>query len=306
MSVLDFILNPPGGLSLVEILAIAFILGILHGITPDEHTWPITFSYAIGSYSTKGGAKAGFTFSLGFTAQRAILTTLGFVGLAAIYLKYNLDGPVYIVVGFVMFIAGAYILKGYHLHLPLDWLMGGREHHTPRSERLQPHEEAMKPIPVRMALTHGFIAGWGFGAFASIVTFILAPQVPSIWDAPLVGVFFGLGTMAMQITIGALFANLARMGRLTTDQVKCIGQKTAANTLYYGGVAFAAIGGAIIALPALDNVAISTGNPVPNLNSLGIAFFLVVIVVGLIGGFSFYHAWRNACRVPDLDRTLEK
>jgi ABC-type nickel/cobalt efflux system permease component RcnA len=30
----------------------ALVLGVIHGITPDEHTWPITFSYAIGSYST--------------------------------------------------------------------------------------------------------------------------------------------------------------------------------------------------------------------------------------------------------------
>jgi len=40
---------------------------MLHGITPDEHTWPITFSYAVGEYSTRGGMKAGFLFSLGFT-----------------------------------------------------------------------------------------------------------------------------------------------------------------------------------------------------------------------------------------------
>ena len=51
---LNEILNPPTGLSLTEILVFSLILGMLHGATPDEHTWPITFSYAIGKYSTKG------------------------------------------------------------------------------------------------------------------------------------------------------------------------------------------------------------------------------------------------------------
>ncbi|MGC8671521.1 MAG: hypothetical protein ACP5TJ_01340, partial [Candidatus Micrarchaeia archaeon] len=52
-------------------LLLSFLLGLVHGITPDEHTWPITFSYAVGSYSTKKGMKAGLIFSSGFTLQRA-------------------------------------------------------------------------------------------------------------------------------------------------------------------------------------------------------------------------------------------
>lgn len=40
-------------------LITAFLLGIVHGITPDEHTWPITFSYAIKSNSATRGMKQG-------------------------------------------------------------------------------------------------------------------------------------------------------------------------------------------------------------------------------------------------------
>ena len=36
-------------------LITSYLLGIIHGVTPDEHTWPITFSYSVGSYSMKGG-----------------------------------------------------------------------------------------------------------------------------------------------------------------------------------------------------------------------------------------------------------
>ena len=69
---IQYVLNPSDNLALGTILVIALILGIMHGATPDEHTWPITFSYAIGSYSTRKGMKAGFAFSAGFTIQRAI------------------------------------------------------------------------------------------------------------------------------------------------------------------------------------------------------------------------------------------
>ena len=181
IDLLSFLHPSTVGLTLGVILFFAFILGILHGITPDEHTWPITFSYAVGSYSTRGGMKAGFTFSLGFIIQRSILTTLGYLGLAQIYLTYNLDGPVYVLVGIFMFIAGYYILKGKYIHLPFDRLLGGYSHHTTKSQRIPPHEleHEPEPVPLRLAIVHGFVAGFGFGAYSTIITFILAPQVPA-------------------------------------------------------------------------------------------------------------------------------
>ena len=297
---LSTILNPSSGLGVGVILVIAFVLGTLHGVTPDEHTWPITFSYSIGSYSTRGGMKSGFMFSLGFTAQRAILTTLGFLGLAAVYLTYNLDGPVYIIVGAAMFIAGAYILKGTYIHLPIDRLLG-REHHSTQAERLPLHETEVKPVPVRMAIVHGFIAGWGIGAYASIVVFILAPQMPSVFLAPLVGLFFGLGTMCMQIVLGAVFANIMRVKKLSIDQIKYVGRSASARTLYLGGIAFALIGSLIVAFPFLDQLAISTGNPIPNLDSIGIASFLVIIVIGLIGFGNVYRGYRELTRSQKIE-----
>lgn len=194
---LSSILNPPEGLTLSAILAISFILGLFHGATPDEHTWPITFSYSVGSYSTKGGMKAGFMFSLGFTAQWAFLTTLGFLGLAAVYWAFDLNGLIYVVVGIVMFIAGSYVLKGRYLHLPFDALLKGRSHHTSSAERVPLHEAHMHSVSLGMATVHGLVAGFGFGAYATIITFVLSPQVPGLVYAPLPGLVFGLGTMVM-------------------------------------------------------------------------------------------------------------
>lgn len=294
---LNFLLNPPTDLTVSVVLGIALILGMLHGVTPDEHTWPITFSYSIGSYSSKGGMKSGFMFSLGFMIQRAFLTTLGFLGLATIYKTYNLDGPIYIIVGIAMFAAGAYLSKGRYVHIPFDSLLGGKLHHTQSAERIQPHEE-ISEVPLRMATLHGLIAGFGFGAYATIITFILAPHVPSIIYAPLVGLAFGFGTMLMQIVLGAAFANIMRVKRLTIDQIKFIGKSAAARTLYLGGIAFAIIGVLIAAFPILNKVALNTGSQIPNLDSIGVASGLVIAVVGVIGLGSLYSSYRELKKIP--------
>ncbi|MDE1852195.1 MAG: hypothetical protein KGI38_00415 [Thaumarchaeota archaeon] len=292
---LGFILNPPAGLAAPVVLVIAIILGMLHGLTPDEHTWPITFSYSVGSYSTRGGMKAGLMFSTGFTIQRSILAALGFAGLAAVYQLYNLAGYVYVVVGIGMLLAGYYLLKGTDIHVPLDRLFGGREHHSTKAERVPFHESegGMKPVPLRLATAHGFIAGWGLGAYASIIAIILAPRMPNIYYAALVGTCFGIGTMFTQIILGSFFANIMRVKKLTVDQIKYVGRSAAARTLYLGGIAFAIIGVLVVAFPFLNSIAISTGNPIPNLDSVGLESVLVLVVVGLIGFGNLYKGYKE-------------
>ncbi len=271
------------------------ILGMLHGLTPDEHTWPITFSYSIGSYSTRGGMRAGFMFSGGFTVQRTILAALGFAGLATVYKAYNLDGYVYVLVGIGMLLAGYYLLKGTDVHIPLDRFLGGKEHHTTKAERLPMHEseDKPKPVPLKLATAHGFIAGWGIGAYASIIVFILAPQMPNIFYAALVGTAFGIGTMFMQIIIGSVFANIMKVKKLTIEQIKYVGRSAAARTLYLGGLAFAAIGALIVAFPFIDSLAIGTGNPIPNLSSIGVSSVLVLLTVGVIGFGNLYMGYKE-------------
>jgi hypothetical protein len=293
------ILNPQGNLPLWLILVTSLILGLLHGATPDEHTWPITFSYAIGSYSSRRGAKAGFLFSLGFTAQRSLLTTLGFLGLASFYRTLNLDGPVYIIVGLVMTIAGSYVVRGKYLHIPLDLFLRGERHHSDQAERVPLHEE-IREVPLRMTVIHGLIAGFGFGAYATIITFVLAPQVPNVVYAPLPGLMFGLGTMCMQIIFGAAFGAILRLKGMSQEEVKTVGKKTAGKTLYYGGMAFVAAGVLVVTLPLVDSWAIGTGNPIPNLDAINIGFLLVVLVVGVIGIYSMIASYREVSKTRRL------
>lgn len=292
---LNSLLHPAHGLAVPVILGIAMVLGMLHGLTPDEHTWPITFSYSIGSYSSRGGMKAGFMFSGGFTIQRTILAAMGFAGLAAVYEVYNLDGYVYVIVGLGMLLAGYYLLKGTDVHVPLDRLLGGKQHHTGQAERVPMHEseDGVKPVPLRLATAHGFIAGWGLGAYASIIVFILAPQMPNVLYAALVGTSFGVGTMFMQVILGTVFANIMRLKKLTLEQIKYVGRSAAARTLYLGGMAFAVIGALVIAFPALGTLALRTGSTIPNLDSVGVATILVLLTVGVIGLGNLYLGYRE-------------
>ena len=193
-----------------------------------------------------------------------------------------------------MLLAGYYLLKGTDIHVPLDRLLGAREHHTTAAERVPMHESVdSKPVPLKLATAHGFIAGWGLGAYASVIVFVLAPQMPNIYYAALVGTSFGVGTMIMQIILGSVFANIMRVKKLSIDQIKYVGRSAAARTLYLGGLAFAMIGGLIVAFPFLDTIAISTGNPIPNLDSIGVATVLVLFTVGVIGLTSIYLGYRE-------------
>jgi hypothetical protein len=62
--------SPQHGLAVGVALLTAFLLGVVHGVAPDEHTWPITFSYAVGSFSARKGMRSALAFSLAFTLQR--------------------------------------------------------------------------------------------------------------------------------------------------------------------------------------------------------------------------------------------
>ncbi|HYA91041.1 MAG TPA: hypothetical protein VEK32_06055 [Thermodesulfobacteriota bacterium] len=83
----------------LEALLYSFLFGLLHGILPDEHTWPITFSYAIGGASGKEGIKAELYFSAPLTVQRMLISELAYLALAPFLLSPEINGIVYVVVG---------------------------------------------------------------------------------------------------------------------------------------------------------------------------------------------------------------
>ncbi|MCL4435066.1 MAG: hypothetical protein M1399_09990 [Actinobacteria bacterium] len=284
-----------GGLA---ILLIAFLLGVVHGITPDEHTWPITFSYAIGGYSTKKGLRAGLIFSFAFTLQRAIASELAYLGFSRIFTFGSVDYVVYIVVGLVMAVAGVMIVhrgRPFHLHLP------GLASYKKSSLHTGTHVENDRPAWIDdprpwMPAVHGFIAGWGFGAFALILYTTLSPAMHSIYLGWVPGALFGIGTMVVQVIAGMFFGWWASRRGLSEDAIRQVALRTAANTLKWGGLAFLSGGIFGLAFPGLAGTTVSTGIHVHNLDHLGLPIVLVIVAVVLVGFITLareMRAWKE-------------
>jgi hypothetical protein len=269
-------------------LIYSLLFGLLHGILPDEHTWPITFSYAIGGATGKEGMKAGFYFSLAFTIQRALLSEASYLALAPFLLSPTVNGAVYMIVGLTMGIAGEIVLRKnhyVHFHLFGHHHENVREMGTSVSVLTKKHSETplahTTPPPVGWTLVHGFIAGFGFGGFSLFVNTVAAPAMPNGWVGFLPGLFFGIGTMIVLTSIGLLFgASLRRSSSLTEEQIKRIGSQTGGRTLLFGGLLFAVFGA--ITLLGWDRFfPIDTGY-------LLIGLFMILIAIP-----AFIFSWRE-------------
>lgn len=279
--------NPQNFSSIFSILTTAFLLGIVHGFTPDEHTWPITFSYSIGSYSTKGGFKTGLLFSLAFTFQRAVASELSYYALERILTKPDVVPVIYIFVGIVMSFAGAYIIglgKNFELFEGLEKIL---LKFFKIKEQTKNANEKSRPIPIYMVLLHGFIAGWGTGAFAIIVYTVLATKMPNAYTGFLPGLLFGLGTMATQIIIGMFAGRFMERLKIPKKGIEYIARRTSGLTLFWGGLAFVLAAALEISFPELIQMRFITPIKVHNLHNLGVGFFLVIFIILFILTASF-------------------
>ncbi len=238
-------------------LTYSLLFGLLHGILPDEHTWPITFSYAIGGASGWEGMRAGLYFSAAFTFQRMIVSELAYLALAPFLRLPLLDGIVYVAVGVVMTAAGAFVLRrNRYLHLHLlghHHEAGNGMECTSNVLKIHHAHKAQVPQapPVRWTLVHGFIAAFGFGPFSLFVNTVAASAMGSAWLGFLPGLLFGLGTMITLAAVGALFGASLRWTRLLSEEeIRRIGSQTGGRTLFFGGLLFALAG--ILALSGWD------------------------------------------------------
>lgn len=269
--------SPHHGLSAGMVIVTAFLLGLVHGIAPDEHTWPITFSYALGSFSARKGMRSALAFSLSFTAQRALLSELAYLGLLHVAGNATWNAVIYIAVGTVMVLAAFYVLRlrcSLHLHL---WPPSVGGCHRPRYAETA--EWAGRTPSAAMAAVHGFLAGCGLGAFALIMATVLAPAMPSAAIGWVPGAAFGLGTTAVLAGAGAVIGSLIRRQRLPRQLAERVAQEGAGWTLLAGGVLFAVAGAAGLVTPSVMTAGITTGIHVPGLDQLGVGTLLVALVV---------------------------
>ena len=237
-------------------LTYSLLFGLLHGILPDEHTWPITFSYAIGGASGREGVKASLYFSAAFTLQRMLVSELAYLALAPFLLSASVNGIVYIVVGLAMSAAGGIVLfsgRYPHLHFVGHHHEESMPRETTTALLARTHSKTKEATAPRAqwAIAHGFIAGFGFGGFSLFVNAVAAPAMPSPWIGFLPGLAFGFGTMVSLVIVGALFgASLRWSHSLSENEIKRIGGQTGGRTLFFGGILFGAAG--IATLLGLD------------------------------------------------------
>ncbi len=274
------LLLAPSHPDILAALVTALLLGLLHGIVPDEHTWPITFSYSVGSYSTRRGLFAGLLFSLSFTIQRAIACELAWLGLAYWMRNEWLNRALLVPIGVLMFWGG--------------WVMLRKRTHYADAET----ESAWSHFTAGMPAVHGFIAGWGFGAFALILYTTLAPAMPSAAWGWLPGAVFGLGTTLIQGTTGALFGQLAVSRKLTPEATRELALFTASRTQRGGGAAYVVAGLASLLFPQLTRWQIETGVPVLGFDHLDLPLIIAILGVVGVGLGSFFSRLHSLGQQP--------
>lgn len=256
-------------------IPIAIGLGILHGITPDEHTWPITFSYAVGSYSSRGGRLAGLRFSLAFTLQRSLAAEIAWFAIGALPLSIRSLFAVDLIVGAVMVLSGLAVLRK-------------------RSGNTELERPAHSKLVSRLPYLHGFIAGWGVGAFAVVVYTVLVPAMPSAWIGWLPGAAFGLGTAITQSLFGGAIGSWMQRRDLSDNARTFVARQVSGRTLRGAGTAFVAIGLAGAIWPnTINGIAISLPIAVPNLDRIDAGLFLAIPAVLAVAAHSFWWALRN-------------
>ncbi|MES2407387.1 MAG: sulfite exporter TauE/SafE family protein [Pseudomonadota bacterium] len=274
-------------------LITALLLGLIHGMVPDEHTWPITFSYAVGSYSTRKGLRAGLLFSLTFTVQRAIASELAWLGLSQWMQIGWLNQALFVPIGLLMAGGGWLMLRqrrAMHLHLI------GECHEA----RLDDSAESTHWTRMTgwMPALHGFVAGWGFGAFALILYTTLAPAMPSAAWGWVPGALFGLGTLIVQAVAGALFGKMAASRKLSPQAIRAVALTTAARTLLWGGAAYTAAGVFGLSFPKLADWSINTGLHVHGLSHIDLPLVLAVVCVAGVGLGTFFTQTRALRSTP--------
>ena len=259
-------------------------LGMLHGVIPDEHTWPITFSYSVGSATGRGGMLSGTFFASAFTLQRAIMAQLVYFALAS-YLAFDegLNALVYVAVGIAMSLAGYLILSG---KLP-SWHPLARFLRT--HARTHYDEKGIsRRVPTHWCVIHGFIAGFGVdtGLFTTFIYLVAVPAMPAAYLGFAPGAAFGFGTLIVLLAIGSVFGGVLQIAKKWgPERVQLFGTRAGARSLFYGGIIFI-IAGILFRTGIQDTIPLDFGNLIV------LAFMIGVIIPVMIV------TWREVKTIP--------
>lgn len=155
------------------------LIGIVHGLKPDEHTWPITISYGLMQRKLKGAIISTSVFAGALTLVWTALSALT-GDVFSFFISNNLDTYVDIVIGITMISVALALL----IHKEKE----GRE----------------KTADYKIIWIHGLAAAFG-GDFIVVLILTIATVtfLPSMFSF-LVGLLFGLGSWFAQGIVVAL------------------------------------------------------------------------------------------------------
>lgn len=155
-----------------------FIIGIIHGLKPDEHTWPITVSYGLMQSSVRKALLSTSVFAGALTLVWASLSALE-SEILPFFSSYDVDPYVDVIVGITMISVALFILNA------------GRKGKVASAD-------------YRVIWVHGLAAAFG-GDF--IVVLVLTALLISMIPANLgfmIGLLFGLGSFISQALVVVL------------------------------------------------------------------------------------------------------
>ncbi len=158
-------------------LIAVLIVGVIHGLKPDEHTWPITVSYGLMQSRVRGVIAAVSVFAGALTLVWTLMSAL--VGeVMSLFNTSILDPYVDIIVGLTMIGVAAYLVFGRH--------DGGH---------------GVKTADYRLIWIHGLAAAFGGDFFiVLILTVAITPMIMTGLSF-LVGFMFGFGSWLSQTII---------------------------------------------------------------------------------------------------------
>ncbi|WP_369689108.1 hypothetical protein [Vulcanisaeta thermophila] len=158
-------------------LLAVFVIGIVHGLKPDEHTWPVTVSYGLMQRSVRGVVAVVSVFAGALTLVWSALSA--FVGWVMGFIDVSiLDPYVDLIVGVTMIGVAAYLFFGHnHGH-------GG-----------------VKTADYKLVWIHGLAAAFGGDFFVVLILSTVLAQVIHSWQLFLVGFMFGFGSWLAQLVV---------------------------------------------------------------------------------------------------------
>ena len=176
------------------VLPVAVLLiGIIHGLKPDEHTWPITISYAMMQKDAARAVLATMTFTGALTLVWTAMSALAGLLPDALF-QGAYDWIVDVLVGLTMVAIAAVYLR-------------------------RSREGAEEAAPDYKAIwIHGLGAAFG-GDFFVVLLLALAVKAAAPWfPTALVGFLFGVGSFLGQLGI-VLLAYRGLVGLVRTPQI---------------------------------------------------------------------------------------